>query len=321
MNTIEISKQREQDAILFLLNKIKPIFEMPNVTDIWVDDGVVSFKEFGKKRTETDIFLNEQECINIIKNIANHMDVTIDMNKYPVLEGTIPCWDARITGVRKWVKYPYITIRKRPSKIYTLNDYIEKGQLSIEKAKLIMEYIAIKKNILVSGGTGSGKSTFTTAILCEMAKYTPDDSFLILEDNPELQSTAKYAKFMLTGAEEAILSVKLALRLTPDRIIFGEIRDGKVLWALLDLWNTGHPGGVSTIHASSAEGTFLRMRTLLKQTFGIEQPVTNLIDMIVHMSKSQDESKGVEVDEVIITKDYTDEQIEAIAQMSIEAEA
>lgn len=321
MNTIEISKQREQDAILFLLNKIKPIFEMPNVTDIWVDDGVVSFKEFGKKRTETDIFLNEQECINIIKNIANHMDVTIDMNKYPVLEGTIPCWDARITGVRKWVKYPYITIRKRPSKIYTLNDYIEKGQLSIEKANLIREYIANKKNILVSGGTGSGKSTFTTAILCEMAKYTPDDSFLILEDNPELQSTAKYAKFMLTGAEEAILSVKLALRLTPDRIIFGEIRDGKVLWALLDLWNTGHPGGVSTIHASSAEGTFLRMRTLLKQTFGIEQPVTNLIDMIVHMSKSQDESKGVEVDEVIITKDYTDEQIEAIAQMSIEAEA
>lgn len=321
MNTIEISKQREQDAILFLLNKIKPIFEMPNVTDIWVDDGVVSFKEFGKKRTETDIFLNEQECINIIKNIANHMDVTIDMNKYPVLEGTIPCWDARITGVRKWVKYPYITIRKRPSQIYTLNDYIEKGQLSIEKANLIREYIANKKNILVSGGTGSGKSTFTTAILCEMAKYTPDDSFLILEDNPELQSTAKYAKFMLTGAEEAILSVKLALRLTPDRIIFGEIRDGKVLWALLDLWNTGHPGGVSTIHASSAEGTFLRMRTLLKQTFGIEQPVTNLIDMIVHMSKSQDESKGVEVDEVIITKDYTDEQIEAIAQMSIEAEA
>lgn len=321
MNTIEISKQREQDAILFLLNKIKPIFEMPNVTDIWVDDGVVSYKEFGKKRTETDIFLNEQECINIIKNIANHMDVTIDMNKYPVLEGTIPCWDARITGVRKWVKYPYITIRKRPSKIYTLNDYIEKGQLSLEKANLIREYIANKKNILVSGGTGSGKSTFTTAILCEMAKYTPDDSFLILEDNPELQSTAKYAKFMLTGAEEAILSVKLALRLTPDRIIFGEIRDGKVLWALLDLWNTGHPGGVSTIHASSAEGTFLRMRTLLKQTFGIEQPVTNLIDMIVHMSKSQDESKGVEVDEVIITKDYTDEQIEAIAQMSIEAEA
>ena len=295
MNTIEISKQREQDAILFLLNKIKPIFEMPNVTDIWVDDGVVSFKEFGKKRTETDIFLNEQECINIIKNIANHMDVTIDMNKYPVLEGTIPCWDARITGVRKWVKYPYITIRKRPSQIYTLNDYIEKGQLSIEKANLIREYIANKKNILVSGGTGSGKSTFTTAILCEMAKYTPDDSFLILEDNPELQSTAKYAKFMLTGAEEAILSVKLALRLTPDRIIFGEIRDGKVLWALLDLWNTGHPGGVSTIHASSAEGTFLRMRTLLKQTFGIEQPVTNLIDMIVHMSKSQDESKGVEL--------------------------
>lgn len=321
MNTIEISKQREQDAILFLLNKIKPIFEMPNVTDIWVDDGVVSYKEFGKKRTETDIFLNEQECINIIKNIANHMDVTIDMNKYPVLEGTIPCWDARITGVRKWVKYPYITIRKRPSKIYTLNDYIEKGQLSIEKANLIREYIANKKNILVSGGTGSGKSTFTTAILCEMANYTPDDSFLILEDNPELQSTAKYAKFMLTGAEEAILSVKLALRLTPDRIIFGEIRDGKVLWALLDLWNTGHPGGVSTIHASSAEGTFLRMRTLLKQTFGIEQPVTNLIDMIVHMSKSQDENKGVEVDEVIITKDYTDEQIEAIAQMSIEAEA
>jgi len=317
MNNIDEVRKREKEAILFLLRKIKPYFEDPDVTNIWVDDGIVSFKKFGQEIQSTDTYLTAQECMTIIDDIASHMNIVINPHEYPVLEGTIPSWNARITGIYKWVKFPFITIRKRPTKVFSIDTYIERGQLTKDKADLIKKYIKDKKNILVSGGTDSGKTTFTNAIIHEMALNTPNERFYIVEDNPEIQCTAKYTQFLTIDTEDAFKCVKLALRASPNRIIFGEIRDGRVLWALLDSWNTGHPGGVSTIHASSAEGTFLRMKTLLKQAFGIEQPVKDLIDMIVHLQKTP---QGIEIDEVIVTDDYTDSQIEEIAKLSIEAD-
>lgn len=314
----KLQLEREKQAILFSLAELKPLFENKNITDIWVDNGNVSIKEFGQKRHDTDIKLTNQQCRNIIVQIAKHMDININYDKYPVLEGTIPYYEARITGVMNWTKEPFITIRKRPEKVFTLDDYVKRGQLSEEKCEKIKKFIEMKKNILVSGGTNSGKTTFTNAIIQYMAQVTPYDSFYIVEDNAELQCRAKYCEMLTIDTENAIKAVKLALRCSPDRIIFGEIRDGKVLWALLDAWNTGHPGGVSTIHANSAEGTFLRMRTLLKQSFGIEQPVNNLVDVIVHISKSSE--TGVEVDEIIETNNYTDAMIEEIAKRSIESD-
>lgn len=310
--------KREMNAILNSLSELRPYFEDKNVTDIWVDNGIVSIKEFGKGRHDTGKLLTNQQCKNILVQIANHMDININYDKYPVLEGTIPHYDARITGVMKWTKNPFITIRKRPEIIYSIDDYVKQGQCTLEKAEKIKEFIRFRKNILISGGTGSGKTTFTNAVIKQMAEYTPNDSFYIVEDNAELQCTARYAEMLTIETEQAMAAIKLALRCSPDRIIFGEIRDGRVLWALLDGWNTGHPGGCATIHASSAEGTFLRMKTLLKQAFNIEQPVNKLVDLIVHLSRSP--VTGVEIDEVIETEDYSDSQIEEIAQRSIESE-
>lgn len=314
-----IAIQREMQAILYSMAELKPFFENKDITDIWVDDGNVSIKCFGKPRQDANLKLTIQQCKNILVQIGKYMEIDIDYDKYPVLEGTVPHYDARITGVMKWTKAPFITIRKRPENIYSIDDYISKNQLTIENAEKIKKAIKDRKNILVSGGTGSGKTTFTNAVIKQMAEYTPNDSFYIVEDNAELQCKAKYAELLTIETDDAMRAIKLALRCSPDRIIFGEIRDGKVLWALLDGWNTGHPGGVSTIHANSAEGTFLRMRTLLKQAFGIEQPVNNLVDLIVHLTKNP--KTGIYVDEVIETKDYTDSQIEEIAIRSIESEA
>lgn len=318
VNDQSLTYKREMEAILYSLAELKPFFEDKQVTDIWVDNGNVSIKEFGLPRHDTGIELSYQQCKNILVQIGKHMNIDIKYDTYPVLEGTIPFYDARITGVMKWTKEPFITIRKRPELVYSIDDYVNRNQCSIENANKIKNFIKFRKNILVSGGTGSGKTTFTNAIIKEMAKYTPNDSFYIVEDNAELQCKAKYAQLLTIETEQAMAAIKLALRCSPDRIIFGEIRDGKVLWALLDGWNTGHPGGVSTIHANSAEGTFLRMKTLLKQAFGIDLPVNNLVDLIVHLSKSAD--TGVEVDEVIETSDYTDSQIEEIAKRAIESE-
>ena len=314
-----IAIEREMNAILFSLAELKPFFENKNVTDIWVDNGNVSIKEFGKSRHDADLTLTNQQCKNILVQIAKHMDIDINYDNYPVLEGTIPHYDARITGVlNPWTKAPFITIRKRPQIVYSLEDYIKNGQLSEEKADKIMNYIKFRKNILISGGTNSGKTTLTNAIIKKMAEYAPNDSFFIVEDNAELQCKARYAEMLTIKTEQAMSAIKLSLRSSPDRIIFGEIRDGEVLWALLDAFNTGHPGGCSTIHANSAEGTFLRMKMLLKKSFGVELPVNNLIDMIIHCTK--DPLTGMKVDEVIETRDYTESQIEEIAKNSIEME-
>lgn len=244
MNENEAYK-REMQAILFSLAELKPFFEDDKVTDIWVDNGNVSIKKFGCDREDTGLILTNQQCKNILVQIANHMDININYDKYPVLEGTIPHYDARITGVMRWTKNPFITIRKRPKFIMSIDDYVKNGQCTKEKAEKIKRFIKFRKNILISGGTGSGKTTFTNAVLKQMAEYTPNDSFYIVEDNAELQCSAKYAQMLTIETEQAMAAVKLALRCSPKRIIFGEIRDGKVLWALLDAWNTGHPGGVS----------------------------------------------------------------------------
>lgn len=314
--TESIASQREMQAILFSLAELKPFFEDKQVTDIWVDNGNVSIKKFGKVREDANLHLTIQQCKNILVQIAKHMDIDIDYDNYPVLEGTIPGYEARITGVQKWTKSPFITIRKRPEIVFSIDDYVAQKQLTKEKADLIKSYIKAKKNILISGGTGTGKTTFTNAVIKQMAEYTPYDSFYIVEDNAELQCRAKYAEMLTIRTEDAMRAIKLALRCSPDRIIFGEIRDGQVLWALLDGWNTGHPGGVSTIHATTAESTFKRIDTLLRQAFRQSISYIDMIDMIIHLSKSTE--TGMYVDEVIVTKNYTDEQVSEIAQNAIE---
>lgn len=240
----EEADKRQMELILLSLAEIKPYFLDDNVTDIWIDNGVVSIKMFGKPREDTPVRISAQKSKNILVQIANYMNLTINYLEYPVLEGTIPYYDARITGVMKWTKNPFITIRKRPLKIFSIDDYVKNGQLTPERAERIKHAIKFKKNILISGGTGSGKTTFTNAVIAYMAECTPNDSFYIVEDNAELQCKAKYAEMLTIETEDAMRAVKLALRCSPDRIIFGEIRDGRVLWALLDAWNTGHPGGV-----------------------------------------------------------------------------
>jgi len=318
MITQTLAEQRDLEAIKYSLRELAIYFDDDNITDIWANkDGKVSIKKFGSSREETNLVLTSQEIQNIIIQIANKMGINIDRTKYPILEGQIPHTKARITGVLSpWTETPFLAIRKPPKRIYTIENYIENNQITQDRADFIIKAIKDKKNILVSGSPNAGKTTFTNAIIQKMTEFTPNDGFLIIEDNPEIQCNAKFAEPILIPTDQAIDAVKLSLRLSCDRIIFGEIRTGDVLWNLLDAWNTGNPGGVSTIHANSAEATFLRMRMLLGQTFKIVPPVNQLIDIIVHLRRHPD--TGIEVDEVIHTQNYSEADIEEIAKRSIE---
>ncbi len=311
-----IALEREMQAITYSLGELKRFLDDDKITDIFVNNGTVSVKEFGKECYTTDLVLSNQQCINILMQIAKFINQDINFDNYPVLEGTIPYYEARITAILRWTKNPFITIRKKSKFVYKLEQYVQNGQCSQEYADRIENFIKFKKNILISGGTGSGKTTFANCLIAKMAEYYPKERYYIVEDTPELQCTAEYGQVLTIDTEDAFKAVRLALRCSPDRIIFGELREGKVLWALLDSWNTGHPGGLATIHAESAEGTFLRMKTLLGMEFKNEMPVNDLVDVIIHLRKIP--GKGVMVDEIIETKDYNDEIILQIAQNSIE---
>jgi type IV secretion system protein VirB11 len=198
----------------------------------------------------------------------------------PKLETVIPPpYSARLTGLLPpWVAVPEISIRKPPREIFPLEDYLEKGRLDRGQYDLICRIIEERKNILVGGGTGSGKSTFTNAVLQKMAEYTPNDRFYIVEDVQELRCPAKDSTFVTVKPEHAAEAVRTAQRWTPDMIIFGELRYGAVALELIKAWNTGHTGNITTIHADRASSMMGRLESLLREE--IQGRIPDLSDCI-----------------------------------------
>lgn len=183
------------------------------------------------------------------------------------------------------VKAPTFAIRKRAVAVFTLNDYVERGIMTLEQKAVIENAVRDgennRKNILIAGGTGSGKTTLTNAVVQHITDACPNDRIVILEDTTELQCTAKNSVSMLTSEEVSMTSLlKDTLRYRPDRILVGEVRDGAAL-DLLMAWNTGHPGGVCTVHSDSAESALTRMQMLV--SMAVVGPMQTLIAQSVNL--------------------------------------
>jgi type IV secretion system protein VirB11 len=182
---------------------------------------------------------------------------------------------------------------------------VEKKRLLPEQYDLICQYIKEWKNLLIGGGTGSGKSTFTNAVIKKMTEYTPNDRFYIVEDVPELQCGARDKTMLAVNPRHAAEAVRTALRWTPDRIIFGEVRYGEVANELLKAWNTGHTGNITTIHADSCASMLVRMEDLLREEIkGTIPRMSAAIHLCVHLTATP---KGPIVDEVKPTSQMVQE--------------
>jgi type IV secretion system protein VirB11 len=162
------------------------------------------------------------------------------------------------------VAAPAFAIRKPAVAVFTLDEYVAAGIMSAQQAEVLRQGVASRANILVAGGTSTGKTTLTNALLAEVAKTS--DRVVIIEDTRELQCAAPNLVAMRTKDGVASLSdlVRSSLRLRPDRIPVGEVRGAEAL-DLLKAWGTGHPGGVGTIHAGSAIGALRRMEQLIQE--------------------------------------------------------
>lgn len=242
-NTIEVLKFSFGPEIMGFLND-KDVIEvyLNDNQELWID----TLSE-GRKKTGLRISYEDSLRINTI--VAGAVGTEINM-KNPLVTAELPIGGSRFQGeIPPVVKNPTFNIRKKAIKIFTLEEYVDNGTMTEKQYNSICKAVKEKKNILVIGGTSSGKTTLCNAIINEMAKY--QERMIIIEDTQELQCSCDDRVFLRTSDTVSIRDlIKATLRMRPDRISIGEIRGGAAL-DLLKAWNSGHPGGICTIHADS----------------------------------------------------------------------
>lgn len=314
----EIEKAKRLEANLFSdMKELIPYLEDNTVSDIAVvASGEIVVSKFGKGRIFTNEFLSPIVTQRIILAAAAVIGAKIDtLGGFPLLEGVIPKYNARITGLLPpRVPRPELSIRRPSTVIRTLEDYVKDNQLTREQYEIVVQYIKERKNIVISGSTGSGKTTFTNAVIHKMEEFTPDAHFYVVEDTPELQCNARMLTPIWTPKEYAHIAVEEALRFFPDRIIFGEVRNGRIMSDLLESWNTGHPGNVTTIHADNCLSTIQRIKGMLKAVNNNLDNLSDVIHLIVHLKRT---TNGIKVDEIMPVKEDTDSFLSMIEQNNL----
>ncbi len=262
----------------------------PRVIEIMVNpDGALRVDILGEGRVDTDVKLDAPQVERIIRLVASHVRSEVHGDK-PIVSAELPPLGSgageRFEGILPPVSTaPCFSIRKPAARIYTLMDYVTDGIMSAEAARLLSLAVVDRRNILVAGGTSSGKTTLANALLAEMAHL--DERVILIEDTRELQSPARDTVALRTrpGAVTMGDLVRSTLRLRPDRIIVGEVRGGEAL-DMLKVWNTGHPGGIATVHANSASSALYRIEQLIQEAV-VTVPrrlVAEAIDMIVFIA-------------------------------------
>jgi type IV secretion system protein TrbB len=226
----------------------------------------------------------------IVRLVAHHVGAEVHP-ACPRVSAELPETGERFEGLLPpVVTAPAFAIRKPAIAVFTLEDYVAAGIMAEVQAEALRQAVRERRNILVAGGTSTGKTTLTNALLAEVAKTT--DRVVLIEDTRELQCTSPNLVALRTRDGVASLSdlVRSSLRLRPDRIPIGEVRGAEAL-DLLKAWGTGHPGGIGTIHAGTALGALRRLEQLIQEAV-VAVPralIAETIDVIAVLS-----GRGVE---------------------------
>ena len=246
----------------------------------------------------------------------------------PILETELPLDGSRFAGlVSPVVRRPIFAIRLRPKRIFSLEDYESAGILTgktdplnklrcresflgairdLSHGEIIRKAIAAKRNILVVGATGSGKTTFLNACFDAMRSLAPNDRIISIEDTTELQCNVKnYVDLRANGNVTMLDCLRACMRLKPTRIVVGEVR-GAEAHTLLKAWNTGHPGGIATIHANDAVSGLIRLETLVAEATAAPQQalIAEAVDLVVFVDEESSLKAGRKVREVVFVSRY-----------------
>tara|TARA_R110002020_G_scaffold309301_2_gene525340 strand:- start:170176 stop:171171 length:996 start_codon:yes stop_codon:yes gene_type:complete len=250
-------------------------------------DGSVWIEKAGIGLVVSEHTLDASDRERVIRLVASGVGEAANRTS-PIVSAELPGSGERFEGLLPPVSTaPCFSIRKPATTPFELGDYVDQGALSPALCAALRESVANRANILIAGGTSSGKTTFTNALLAEPAFQ--DDRIVILEDTRELCCAAPNRVQLRTHRGSASLQqlVRSTLRLRPDRIIVGEVRGAEAL-DLLKAWNTGHPGGITTLHANSAYGALRRLEqlTLEASSRAPFDLISEAIDVVVFMSRA-----------------------------------
>ena len=281
---IEEARMRRRQMLLTAFGPtIEAALKDPSVIEVMVNpDGKLWLDRFDVGRIDTGTHINPAEVERIIRLVAAHMRGEVHEGA-PIVSAELPETGERFEGLLPPVALaPCFAIRKPAEVIYQLCDYVEAGIMLPLQAKTLSEAVVDRKNIVVVGGTSSGKTTLVNALLAEVAET--NDRVIILEDTRELNCAAQDVVSLRTKPGVAALGdlVRSTLRLRPDRIIVGEVRGPEAL-DMLKAWNTGHPGGITTIHANSDRAGLYRLEQLIQEAV-ITVPrrlIADAIDILV----------------------------------------
>ena len=279
-----------------------PVFmdalDNPEVIEIMLNpDGTLWIEKYGQ----------DHECISsiepakgrlILSQVASGLNLTVN-ERNPIVEGEFPLDGSRFEGTFPPIvgPGPSFSLRKKASRVFTLQEYLASGSITARVIDIIHDAVLRRWNVVVVGGTSSGKTTFVNAVIDAIASLTPSHRLIIIEDTAELQSKSPNAVFFRTSVIADVDMRKLAkvsMRYAPKRILIGEVRDAAAL-ELLKLWNTGHPGGIGTFHADSAEEALPRLEELVEEAgLGPKQKlIGRAVDLVVFMEKTPDNRRQI----------------------------
>jgi pilus assembly protein CpaF len=285
------------EIIIPFLRPIEPLIRDPEISDILVNGSAgVFIEKRGEMRRVPGVAIPEKSLQVALRNIARALGDEINEEK-PLLDSRLPD-GSRVAAVFPpcAVSGSVLAIRKFHSEIYTADELVRIGSLAPEALAVLRQAVEARKNILISGGTGTGKTTLLNAL----AAFIPDaERLVIIEDTSEIQIAKPNLVRLEARREQPGLPavtirdlLRTTLRLRPDRILLGEVRAGEA-FDLLQALNTGHAGSLSTLHANSAGLALARFTTCVLQS-GIEIPyravrtnIAEALDFVVHIERRQ----------------------------------
>lgn len=280
-----------------LLGEDQGIVELSANSDgqIWIDRAGVGLSRVGD--------LGERQRDQIVRLAATASGVAVTA-ACPIVSCRLPELGYRFEGLLPpAVESPVFSIRFHGLTTPNLQNYAENGVLCIRHKLVLQQAVGMKRTILVAGSTGSGKTTLLNALIGELFQNSASERIVIIEDTPEIRSPLPNTVFLRTSAgADATRLLASTLRLRPDRIFVGEVRDGAAL-ALLKSWNTGHPGGMASIHANSARDALVRLDLLVREASVAPLPevIAAAVDIVVFIERTE---TGRRVSQIINVEGY-----------------
>lgn len=326
-STVQQQELRQATNLSRLATPLLPLLRKTAILDlvvnsdqsVWVNRLGTGFERAG------DFSLHDSMLL--LQGIATIRRIAFD-HDHPILETIFPLTGDRIEGlISPVVDGAVLAIRTRQKQIFTLRDMTDAGILSnkadplnakrhhddfLERVqggdhlKVIRLAAQYRRNILLVGPTGSGKTTFANSIIAEWADVTPNDRVVIIEDTPELQcSLPNHVQLLATAHVSQADLLVASLRLIPKRIVVGEVREPEPARVLLGAWNTGHSGGLATIHANDALSGLRKLETLIGgHEASVRERIASAINVVIFMDGEESIPAGRKVREVLVVRDY-----------------